>query len=210
MGGGQSSQINQNNLFNEFLTGVQYFNQISVIEWQRINQIRTIGNGRIGEVWEISFPGPSQHFSMKIISVSPNDETRIKDIIEEIKLLQSCHHPNILPFYGISVSQAPNIYKVGIITPLKWGSLYDLLYCIQNNQRERLPTQFTNEVKHKMIFGITAALFYLANKKIIHRNLKPHNILLDENLTPFLFDFDISKHDIEDQGLWTTDTRKET
>ena len=39
------------------------------------------------------------------------------------------------------------------------------------------------------IFGIASAMEYLHSKSIIHGNLNPSNILLDENYYPKIFDF---------------------
>lgn len=48
----------------------------------------------------------------------------------------------------------------------------------------------------KIIEGISSGLYYLheqSNPRIIHLDLKPSNILLDENMVPKIADFGISR-----------------
>ena len=59
---------------------------------------------------------------------------------------------------------------------------------------EQLPPgiEFNNEIKQKIIFGISAALFYLSSKKILIKSLNYESILFDDQLNPLLSDFEFS------------------
>ncbi len=44
-----------------------------------------------------------------------------------------------------------------------------------------------------MIKKILRPLIYMHDQRICHKDIKPHNILLDKNLNPKLIDFGISR-----------------
>jgi serine/threonine protein kinase len=48
-------------------------------------------------------------------------------------------------------------------------------------------------VCYKIIKGICEGLQYLHDKNIVHLDLKPANILLDDNMTPKITDFGVSR-----------------
>jgi serine/threonine protein kinase len=68
------------------------------------------------------------------------------------------------------------------------GSLNDIL----KRERSGACTVLDATRKSKIVFGIVTGLAFLHSRGVIHRNVKPANILLDENFEPALSDFYIS------------------
>ncbi|KAF3320905.1 G-type lectin S-receptor-like serine/threonine-protein kinase [Carex littledalei] len=65
------------------------------------------------------------------------------------------------------------------------------------------------EQRSRLIQGISSGLLYLHEDNgdtIIHRDVKPANILLDRNMVPKISDFGISRLFEEDRSFFTTDT----
>lgn len=60
-------------------------------------------------------------------------------------------------------------------------------------QKGQAPKDWDDTKKLINIYGIALSMKYLHHHKILHRNLKPENILLDENLYPKLAIFGLSK-----------------
>ena len=68
-------------------------------------------------------------------------------------------------------------------------------------------TLLTWPKRYDIIMGIARGLLYLhhdSRLKIIHRDLKTNNILLDGNLTPKISDFGLARIFEEDQALART------
>ena len=90
---------------------------------------------------------------------------------QEVSILRSLHHPNLVLFLGASV--APRLCMVSEY--MEGGSLYELLY-----KKKRLPDPRRRLV---LALDIAKALAYLHSMQpqIVHRDLKSPNILLEEH-----------------------------
>ena len=76
-----------------------------------------------------------------------------------------------------------------IFLPWYQESLYGLL------QKERNRTlKITFALKIKIMLGLIKTMCFLNDKKILHRDLKPGNIMISKNGTPKLIDFGSCAH----------------
>lgn len=55
------------------------------------------------------------------------------------------------------------------------------------------PSEWCPTKKLIIIYGIASGMAYMHSHKVIHRDLKPQNVLLDEFLNPKISDFGLSK-----------------
>ncbi|KAK8876546.1 hypothetical protein M9Y10_006763 [Tritrichomonas musculus] len=109
-----------------------------------------------------------------------NNEKALTSFLREIYILTS-DYPTILQLKGWSV-----IDKVIIMLDLiQKGSLDSI---ILENEIKLTPTN-----KQIILYGISKGMEYLHSKNIINRDLRPSNILLDDNLHPKITDFNFSK-----------------
>ncbi|KAL6084092.1 hypothetical protein STEG23_006007 [Scotinomys teguina] len=101
-------------------------------------------------------------------------------ILREVEILQRLQHPNIIQLFEVIVT-TPKTYSV-----LEFVQKEDLW--VQVKDKGRLP-----EDEAQKIFGqIVSALKYCHDHDIVHRNLKPKNILLDEEGNVKLTDFGLA------------------
>ena len=189
-------------LFEDFLNFIQFWEPLCIlVDWESIEFGENLESGSYGAVRKVKIQNFSKELTIKIISnIDWNDKYEIERLIREIQILHSCDHPNILPLYGLAINRKTNPIQIGILTPLKWGSLAKLIELAYQGQanEQKLPkgTIYNNETRQKIIFGISAGLLYLSSKKIIHRDIKLENILLDDNLNPLICDFGFAKQNI--------------
>uniref|UniRef100_A0A6U6IAM5 non-specific serine/threonine protein kinase n=2 Tax=Odontella aurita TaxID=265563 RepID=A0A6U6IAM5_9STRA len=108
-------------------------------------------------------------------------ESRFAGMIEqfhtEIQALRSLHHPNIITLYDVYITDE----KIFIVMELmEGGELFD--YVVQKGT-------LNEEEASKIVRKVTGALVYMHSKNIIHRDMKPENLLLTHKPR--------SMHDIE-------------
>ena len=142
--------------------------------------IRKLGNGGFGEVWLAE--KRSQFFTKKVAIKLPHDNQINFDAIGQEATLweQASGHPNVLPIIDA------DIYDDQIVIVSEYaegGSLDDRL---------KLEGSLSVEQALEITVGILNGLEYLHDKRIIHRDIKPQNVLLQGNI-PRLADFGISR-----------------
>ncbi len=139
-----------------------------------------LGKGGFGEVW---LAEKRSQFIVKRVAVKlPHEEQVNFDAIrQEAQLWEAASgHPNVLPIIDADVYDG----QVCIVSEYAdGGSLHDRL------KRE---TKLDLKESVEMAIGILNGLEFLHSRKIIHRDIKPQNILLQGN-TPRLADFGISR-----------------
>ena len=104
-------------------------------------------------------------------------ETVLNDIQEEAQTLSGLHHARIVPVYDIFRSAGSLFY---VMPWLEGGSLRDKI-AAQESISEEQAVQWLLE--------LLPALEYLHSRQIIHRDIKPGNIMFDDEGKPVLVDF---------------------
>uniref|UniRef100_A0A7S0H953 Non-specific serine/threonine protein kinase n=1 Tax=Amorphochlora amoebiformis TaxID=1561963 RepID=A0A7S0H953_9EUKA len=115
-------------------------------------------------------------------TTSPTDKM-IVDLKKEIGILSQLRHPNIVLYIG-ACPKLPNVCIV-----MEWcarGCLFDMLH----NPSFFMDTSLLIRIAH----GIAQGMNYLHSlaARIVHRDLKSHNVLLDHNMTAKIADFGLS------------------
>lgn len=115
----------------------------------------------------------------------------MKALNNEIEIYSKLNHPCILPFIGASYFSFNDELRPAIVVKYAVnGSLDHLLE--YGKQYERIPFWDNTQILC-CIYGISSAMSYLHAQGIIHYDLKPSNILLDEFLQPLVSDLGISR-----------------
>ena len=93
-------------------------------------------------------------------------------VLNEVKLLQSVHHPNIIRLE--EVIDSPECLVL-VLELAEGGELFDQM--IRENVLEEATAKF-------YFMQMTTAIAYLHSKEICHRDLKPENVLLSSSEDP--------------------------
>ncbi|KAK8846034.1 hypothetical protein M9Y10_020035 [Tritrichomonas musculus] len=146
------------------------------------NVIQRLDCGTTSVVYMVEDQKTKKKFAAKIMS-KKNSESKsmMNTIMNEIKVLQSVSHPNIIKVEEVfEIKNEKEEYNVIVMEHCSKG---DLLSYANN-------VGFQNESeKKKILLGFLSAVEYLHKKGISHGDIKLENILLDDNLTPKLCDF---------------------
>jgi len=140
-----------------------------------------IGEGGFAEVWKGKWMGSA--VAIKKLKGAINNDL-IEDLYREVGIMMCLHHPHTLLLLGIC--ERPPC----MVTELMSFNLANLI-------SERFSI-ITIEIRQKILAGIASGMFYLhrQNPAIIHGDLKPLNVLLDDNFNVRIADYGLSKYKI--------------
>ncbi|EOA29787.1 hypothetical protein CARUB_v10012882mg [Capsella rubella] len=116
-----------------------------------------------------------------------------REFLNEIAMISALQHPHLVKLYGCCVEgdQLLLVYEY-----LENNSLARALFGPQETQ-----IQLNWPTRQKICVGIARGLAYLHEEsrlKIVHRDIKATNVLLDKDLNPKISDFGLAKLDEEE------------
>ncbi|KAI5559914.1 hypothetical protein BDE02_16G010100 [Populus trichocarpa] len=143
-----------------------------------------IGRGRFGIVYKAELPN---EIKLAVKKISPQSKQHGKDELQrEIFNLKSLHHENLVQLFdGYSIK---DLHLLAYDYMHK-GSLHHALF------EPNSTTKLDWKARFHICLGIARGLRYLHEEKrfkIVHGNIKPSNILLDNSLTAKLSDFGLA------------------
>ena len=109
------------------------------------------------------------------------------EIYNEIVMQSILRHPNIALLMGVM----PKIPNIVITFEYMSGSLYNLLHL-------KKQIKLTPEVKLRMLRDTARTFHYMHSLGIVHRDVKSHNILVDENFNIKICDFGLARFKVID------------
>lgn len=121
----------------------------------------------------------------KAIIDSEADNQIPSDVQRQVELLSKIEHPNVLPHYEFGSEE---LFHYIVMRYCSSGSLADRIIAGPISLEEVL--RYTAQ--------IISALDYLHNRKIVHRDLNPSNLLLDGQGRVYLADFGLAKLFVQD------------
>jgi serine/threonine protein kinase len=151
------------------------------INFDEITTKIKVGEGGFGEVFLGVWIGKKvavKKLTLKNFKFKDN----LNKFINEINIISSLRHPNIVLYMGASINQS-NYYMITEYLPR--GSLFDYLHRDRGKLNERDQINIAYE--------IAVALKYLHSRNIIHCDLKSSNILIDDNWKIKIGDFGLSR-----------------
>ncbi|KAL5745036.1 hypothetical protein ACOSP7_026182 [Xanthoceras sorbifolium] len=145
-----------------------------------------LGEGGYGDVYKGKLPD-GRLVAVKLLKESKGDG---EEFSNEVASISRTSHVNIVGLLGFcyTMNKKALIYKF-----MSNGSLEKFI-----NDEESSSTDHTLEWKtrYQIAIGIARGLEYLhrgCNTRIVHFDIKPHNILLDEDFCPKISDFGLAK-----------------
>lgn len=142
--------------------------------------IEQIGKGGFSEVWSAWDTRLNRLVAIKIVLRTEADAFSVIQFGREASVLTHLEHPHVLPLYDYA--QTPELRYL-VMRYVTGGSL------AQRIRQQRLPVAKILQ----LMLPVAATLDYIHEQHVVHRDLKPGNILLDAGEAPYLADFGLAK-----------------
>ena len=143
--------------------------------------LEEIGCGGQGIVYRARQKSLNRTVALKVVSIGHwTKQPRLKRFRLEAETAASLDDPNIVPIYEIGECEGSCYFSMKLVE----GAPLDQLV-----RRELLPIRRTAE----LIAKLAGAVHYAHARGILHRDIKPGNILLDAKGEPHLTDFGLAR-----------------
>ncbi|KHN28390.1 G-type lectin S-receptor-like serine/threonine-protein kinase At4g27290 [Glycine soja] len=143
-----------------------------------------IGEGGFGPVYKGKLVGGQEIAVKRLSSLSGQG---ITEFITEVKLIAKLQHRNLVKLLGCCIKGQEKLLVYEYVVN---GSLNSFIFDQIKSKLLDWPRRFN------IILGIARGLLYLhqdSRLRIIHRDLKASNVLLDEKLNPKISDFGMAR-----------------
>ena len=158
-----------------------------------------LGRGEMGEVWKAFDNQTRRSVAIKFLHANlKTDPDFVARFPREAQAIAAFHHPNIVPYYDVSLLQSADTENVTarmVMDYVGGGTLGD---CIRATSRQGRFLPIPEIVQ--LFTSIGAALDYAHQSGVVHARLKPTNILLNKLSNsystigdPLITDFGLSK-----------------
>ncbi|KAI3900151.1 hypothetical protein MKW92_026245 [Papaver armeniacum] len=151
-----------------------------------------IGRGGFGPVYKGVLPNKT---AIAVKNLSSNSKQGKREFLNEINTISRLRHPNLVTLYGHCA--VDNKFLL-VYEYMENSCLATALSGSRPNLKERLDWQ----TRVKICIGIARGLALLHEGsvfRIVHRDIKLSNVLLDKDLNPKIADFGLARLDLEER-----------
>ncbi|MGE0708310.1 MAG: protein kinase [Planctomycetota bacterium] len=158
---------------------------------------RELGEGGMGKVFLARQTSLDRLIALKVLQPSlAADQEFLTRFLREARSAALFQHPNVVAVIDAGCDERFGVHYIAFEF-VEGGSLEDLL-----DQRKLLP----EEEALALISGVAQALCFAESKSIVHRDVKPDNILICPDGTPKLADLGLAKQQGGGDGTSVTQT----
>jgi serine/threonine protein kinase/cytochrome c-type biogenesis protein CcmH/NrfG len=144
--------------------------------------LEEVGRGGMGVIYRARQRHSRRIVAVKrVLSYHADSRETLERFRREAEAAASLDHPNILPIYEVSESEEGLPYfSMKFATG---GSLHEVAHSLRSDPRQCVA----------LVAKVARATAYAHGQGILHRDLKPGNILLDGHAEPLVSDFGLAK-----------------
>ncbi|XP_005395686.1 PREDICTED: serine/threonine-protein kinase 36 isoform X1 [Chinchilla lanigera] len=147
---------------------------------EKYHVLEMIGEGSFGRVYKGRKKYSAQVVALKFIPKLGRSEKELRNLQREIEIMQGLRHPNIVHMLDSFETDK----EVVVVTDYAEGELFQIL-----EDDGKLPEDQVQAIAAQLV----SALYYLHSHRILHRDMKPQNILLAKGGGIKLCDFGFAR-----------------
>ncbi|KAG9264901.1 serine/threonine-protein kinase NLK [Astyanax mexicanus] len=157
---------------------------------------RPIGYGAFGVVWSVTDPRDGKRVALKKMPNVFQNLVSCKRVFRELKMLCFFKHDNVLS--ALDILQPPHIdyfEEIYVVTELMQSDLHKIIVS---------PQPLSSDHVKVFLYQILRGLKYLHSAGILHRDIKPGNLLVNSNCVLKICDFGLARVEEPDESRHMT------
>ncbi|MEM6672386.1 MAG: serine/threonine-protein kinase [Planctomycetota bacterium] len=167
------------------------------VPYERYEIEKKIGQGSMGEVFRVEDRDLRRRLAMKVLSrgvgrsSSGRYERALKRFIAEAQVTGQLDHPCIVPVHEFGVT--PDDRAFFTMKLVKGRELLGVIDELHDPERAALPGAWDLPRVLRLMVKVCEALAYAHHKKVIHRDLKPTNIMVGRFGAVYVMDWGLAR-----------------
>jgi len=150
---------------------------------------KLLGQGAYGHVYLCRDERNGTEVAIKVVRDFTRDLFSGKRILREVRILTAMRHENVLNLVDLPPVPDPDFRDVYMVMPYMKANLHQVIY-----SKERLSEQNCQAFTCQILRGLK----YLHSAGILHRDLKPQNILVNKDVTLKIGDLGLARGRVDE------------
>jgi hypothetical protein len=143
--------------------------------------LEEIGRGGMGVVYRARQHSLDRHVAIKFIADWFADPARVGRFLAEARAAARLMHPNIVPVHEVGSVEGLHYFSMPLVEGRSLALVLD-------------DKQLSTDAMIALMLKLCEALDYAHRLGLLHLDLKPANVLLDERNEPLIADFGLARH----------------
>ncbi|XP_025090689.1 serine/threonine-protein kinase NLK-like isoform X1 [Pomacea canaliculata] len=157
---------------------------------------RPIGYGAFGVVWAVTDPRDGKRVALKKMPNVFQNLISCKRVYRELRMLCFFRHENVLSALDIIQPTNADLYsEIYVVTELMQSDLHKIIVS---------PQPLTSDHVKVFLYQILRGLKYLHSARVLHRDIKPGNLLVNSNCCLKICDFGLARIEEPDEDVHMT------
>jgi hypothetical protein len=157
--------------------------------------ISLLGRGGMAAVYRVKDARGDKEMAMKVLTGGdrPGADKRRARFLREVRAVQKLDHPNIVKIHDAARCGPLDFYIMDLVEG-------------EDFEKALAKKKLDLEKRLEIVEGICRAMAHAHERGVIHRDLKPQNVLLDAKTKPRVVDFGLAKVKDDEVSLTRTNT----
>ena len=161
-------------------------------EFGRYRILRKLGEGGMGAVFLALDTTLDRRVALKTPAFArQEDEQIIKRFLREAKAAATIHHPNVCPIFDFGEIDGRHYLTMAYVEGCELAEWVQL--------KNEIPTELALQIVKKIALGLQAA----HDQGVVHRDLKPGNVMMNTENEPIIMDFGMVRLIDSDETILT-------
>ncbi len=157
---------------------------------ERYARKRVLGAGGMGEVVLAEDRDIGRNVALKYLTAPSHDGAALARFVDEIRVVGSLEHPNIVPIHDVGVDDANRYYFV--MKHVEGETLEQVIEKLAAGDRA-YHARYTYTTRVQIFVALLRALAFAHARGYVHRDIKPANVMIGRYGEVVLMDWGIAK-----------------